>query len=185
MRAWVEMPASTSAGPVPVLVDVDDYFAIGKRRLSLASHGYAQITPYGTGQSALLHRWLLGLVKGDGLIGDHKNGDKRDYRRNNLRTVDPSGSSQNVAGRGKSRFRGVHPNAHGGWHAMVKFRGQIHRLGTFDSEIDAARVAEAKRRDLLPHYIPRDEDLRAIYGEQMRQVGPLPVARARIRRQAA
>lgn len=163
MRAWVELPASTPTGPVGILVDVDDYFAIGKRRLSLASHGYAQITPYGTGVSALLHRWLLGLAKGDGLIGDHINGDKRDYRRSNLRAVDPSGSSQNVSGRGKSGFRGVHPSRRGKWVAIVKFRKITYHLGTFANEIDAARAAHEKRTELMPHYAPRAAELAELY----------------------
>lgn len=163
MRAWVEVPAKTPDGPVPILVDVDDYLAINGRGISLASHGYAQITPYGAGRCELLHRWILGLRKGDGLIGDHINGDPRDYRRSNLRIVDPSGSSQNVSGRGKSRFRGVHPDRHGKWSAKVKFRGLIYNLGTFANELDAARVAHEKRLELMPHYVPRAADVAELY----------------------
>jgi len=155
MRAWVEIDASTKAGPIPILVDVDDYFRLGGRDVSIGSHGYAQIADQGLMQ--LLHRWLLGLRTGDGLIGDHQNGDVRDYRRANLRIVDPSGSSQNVAGRGKSRYRGVHPTRSGRWAARVKFRGENYILGTFDREDEAAAAADAKRRELMPFYVPPKE----------------------------
>ena len=153
MRAWVEVDASTKAGPTPVLVDVDDYFLLASRGVSIGSHGYAQIADGGS--MHLLHRWLLGLRVGDGRIGDHRNGDRADNRRGNLRVVTASGSSQNVAGRGRSPFRGVYPMPSGRWQAKVKFQGQRFYLGTFDDERAAAAAADAKRRELMPCYVPR------------------------------
>lgn len=155
MDAWVEVPASTKDGPVPVLLSVDDYLRLGARRLSIGSHGYAQL--FDQGRVQVVHRWVLGLRVGDRMIGDHRNGNRTDNRRSNLRVVNPSGSSQNVAGRGKSRHRGVYPLRSGRWQAKVKFRGVYHRLGTFASEEAAARVADVKRRELMPFYVPPEE----------------------------
>lgn len=103
----------------------------------------------------LVHRWVLGLQHGDRRIGDHINGNKLDNRRSNLRIVDASGSSQNVSGRGRSRFRGVYPQRSGRWQARVKFQGETHYLGTYATEEEAAVVAEAKRHELMPFYVPR------------------------------
>lgn len=138
---------------VPVLLDAEDAERLGGRRLSIGSHGYAQM--WETKKVTLVHRWVLGLCKGDRRIGDHINGNKLDNRRSNLRIVDASGSSQNVSGRGRSRFRGVYPSRNGRWNAKVKFQGRYHCLGTFDTEEEAAAVADAKRRELMPFYVRR------------------------------
>jgi hypothetical protein len=138
---------------VPVLLDPEDIERLGGRKLSVGSHGYAQMWERKT--VTLVHRWVLGLEHGDRRIGDHINGNRLDDRRSNLRIVDASGSSQNVSGRGRSRFRGVYPTRQGRWQAKVKFQGRYHCLGTFDTEEEAAAVADAKRRELMPFYVGR------------------------------
>ncbi|WP_375733314.1 HNH endonuclease [Polymorphospora lycopeni] len=138
-----------------MLLDADDYLRLGARRLSVGSHGYAQM--FDQKRMQVVHRWVLGLKAGDRMIGDHRNGNRLDNRRSNLRVVNPSGSSQNVAGRGKSRFRGVHPTPYGRWTARVKFRGKNYILGTFATEEAAAKAADTKRRELMPFYVPPEE----------------------------
>lgn len=136
---------------VPVRIDDEDAARLGKLTVSLGGHGYAQM--FWDGRVQLLHRWILGLTRGDGLIGDHVNGDRLDNRRSNLRAVTPSMSSQNVGGRGRSKYRGVHPTRSGRWSVQVKFQGQTHYLGTYGTEEEAAAVADAKRRELMPSYV--------------------------------
>lgn len=138
---------------VPILMDAEDVELLGSRKLSIGSHGYAQMWDQKT--VTLVHRWVLGLQRGDRRIGDHINGNKLDNRRSNLRIVDASGSSQNVSGRGRSRFRGVYPTRSGRWQARVKFQGMVHYLGNYATEEEAAAVAEAKRRELMPFYVSR------------------------------
>jgi hypothetical protein len=138
---------------VAVLLDAEDIELLGSRRLSIGSHGYAQMWERKT--VTLVHRWVLGLASGDRRIGDHINGNNLDNRRSNLRIVDASGSSQNVSGRGRSRFRGVYLTRQGRWQAKVKFQGRLYCLGVFDTEEEAAVVADAKRRELMPYYVPR------------------------------
>lgn len=123
-------------------------------RLSIGSHGYAQLTGVVSGSTVLLHRWLLGLERGDGLIGDHINGNRLDCRRENLRAVTPGESSANVAGRAGSGFRGVYP-CRGRWQARCKKNGKIHNLGTFDTPEEAASVSQAFREIYLPGYVDR------------------------------
>lgn len=158
MRAWVEVEASVKDGLTPVLIDTDDYLRyrrFGAKSLSVGSHGYAQM--WDRRNCILLHRWILNLSPGDGMIGDHRNGNRLDNRRSNLRVVNPSGSSQNVAGRGKSKHRGVYATRSGRWEAKVKFRGKVYRLGLFATEEEAAEAADTKRRELMPFYVPPDQ----------------------------
>lgn len=153
MANCIEVPAKRGPEYVTVLMDQSDYEALEGRKISIGSHGYGQIWVGLPSRVQVLHRWILGLTKGDGLIGDHINRNRLDNRRVNLRVVDPSGSSQNVSGRGKSRFRGVHPTRAGRWVARVKYQHKNYIVGTFDSEEDAAKAAEAKRREVLPFYV--------------------------------
>lgn len=172
MRSWVEMDAKARDRFVTIKLDVDDYIRLDGKSLSLGSHKYAQTFQDGVNQ--LLHRWILGLRTGDRRIGDHRNGDPNDYRRSNLRIVTPSGSSQNVAGRGKSKFRGVHPVRSGRWTARVKFQGRVTHIGTYTCELDAARAADIRRRQVMPEYVPRAADMATLYGPAMEPTGPSP-----------
>lgn len=140
---------------VPVLLDAEDVVRLRGRRLSIGSHGYAQMWASESGRHIeVLHRWVMGAVKGDGNIIDHINGVRTDNRRANLRIVDASGSSQNVRGRGRSPYRGVYL-VKGRWSARVKFQGQVYYLGSYDTQEEAAAVAEAKRIELMPSYVTR------------------------------
>jgi hypothetical protein len=150
----IEALAKSGDGYAVVLMDRPDHDALQGRRLSIGSHGYAQMWVGGPSGVQVLHRWILGLTKGDGCIGDHINRNKLDNRRANLRAVTPSESSQNVSGRGSSRFRGVHPERSGRWSARVKFQGRHYLLGTFDTEEEAAAAADSKRCELMPAYVP-------------------------------
>ena len=134
------------------VMDAEDAERLGDRRLSLGSHGYPQM--FWDGEVMLVHRWILGLKVRDKCFGDHINREPFDNRRINLRVVSASGSSQNVSGRGKSPYRGVHPVPSGRFMARVKFRGRHYILGTFDTELEAANAADLKRRELMPQYVP-------------------------------
>jgi hypothetical protein len=39
----------------------------------------------------------------------------------------------------------------------VKFKGKNYFLGTYDTQEEAADVADLKRRELMPHYVARQE----------------------------
>ena len=101
--------------------------------------GYVAFTR-GSGQKAkryYLHRLLM--ASNTRLLVDHKNGDRLDNRRGNLRLAT---SSQNGANVGKlntntSGFKGVVP--HGDrFRAYIHLRGKTKYLGTFDDVRGAA-----------------------------------------------
>lgn len=112
------------------------------------------------GQKELMHRALLELVKGDGLQGDHKDGNRLNNRRSNLRVVSLAENMQNKAAkRGTtSRYRGVMQRANkpGRWYAVVKVAGQGQKwLGHYATEAEAAAVAAAYRAEHMPYAVER------------------------------
>lgn len=138
---------------VEFFLDPDDEVRFQGRQWSLGSHGYVQT--WENNRHALLHRVILGLVPGDGLIGDHEDGDPMNNRRANLRAVDASRSSANVSARGSSGYRGVYPNRGGTWMARGKVKGELHFLGSYATVEEAAEVAHRWRVLNLPGYIDR------------------------------
>jgi hypothetical protein len=117
--------------------------------LSLGSHGYAQIWD---SYVALVHRWVMGAVRGDGQIVDHVNRQKLDNRKTNLRFVTAAESSANVSSHASSGYRGVYRNRDK-WAAAVKCGGIKVNLGTYPDKEIAAQVAHEWRLANLPGYV--------------------------------
>lgn len=131
------------------LVDDVDRFQAG-HRWSLHTGGYAFRREHG--RSIYLHREILGLRPGDGLVADHVNRDRLDCRRLNLRVVTPAGNAQNVPGR--SPLRGVCAED-GLFYAKVSLNGVQRRVGGRHLDpLPAARAAEAYRRQHMPCAVP-------------------------------
>ena len=145
MHAYLEVPASHPDGFKTVLMDIDDYERLSPRRLSIGSHGYAQMW---TGVTvALLHRWLMDVPGGTGyrMIVDHINRDPLDCRRSNLRLVTPSQSNLNRATPVREMPLGVYRVRSGRYRAALKRNRVITGLGTFDTPEQAAAAVEAAR----------------------------------------
>lgn len=93
-----------------------------------------------------LHRFIMGVIGSDKEV-DHRNGNRLDNRRKNLRICTRSQNSRNQRKRFKkctSRFKGVtwHREARK-WQTMICFRRKRMYLGMFSSEISAARTYDA------------------------------------------
>jgi len=96
-----------------------------------------------------MHRVILGLTPGDGVWGDHRNGDTLDYRRSNLRVATPSQNNMNrrTGPANTSGLKGV------GWHsiaakwrARIKLNRQEIHLGLFHTPEEAhAAYCEAAK----------------------------------------
>lgn len=149
----VRVPAKAGELLLSVLLDVEDAEQLGDRRLSIGSHGYAQIVD--AGMVILVHRWVMGAERRDGKIVDHVNGRPLDCRKANLRFVTAAESSANVKVRAASGFRGVYP-MRDKWQARVKKSGRFHHLGTYDTPEEAALIAHQWRLENLRGYTGRD-----------------------------
>lgn len=97
-------------------------------------------------ETVYLHRFLLNihLFNGRSLVGDHINGDSLDNRIDNLRICSSQENGQNKKGRrgGSSRYKGVVKMKDRGekWQAYIRTGGRKKHIGTFDSELDAAKA---------------------------------------------
>jgi hypothetical protein len=137
------------------MVDALDHAEVAHHRWHL-SNGYVRrlVTISRKRQyPVLLHRGLLGLRRNDGQEVDHRNGDKLDCRRRNLRLAPDKLNTQNRAPNrnARSRFRGVAWRRDvGQWTAQVTIRGRRHYLGRFDSEEAAAEASAAFRAEHMP-----------------------------------
>jgi len=148
-RGSVEPPAVQGARWIPVtqnkwaLVDADMYDAVIARKWSLMTGGYANNRLNHV--SIRLHHFVLGHPPA-GMQVDHINRNALDNRRCNLRLATPSQNCQNKPpGMGRTR-KGIRKGRFG-WIARVRTKAGRIYLGTFKTEIEAARAYnEAAKR---------------------------------------
>lgn len=133
-------------------VDEQDYERVAARHWSLAGRGYARSAgkhPDGRFRSIYLHRFVMG--EPEGMQVDHRNGDKLDCRRSNLRVVT---NSQNHAGYsskppGRSGERGVVLDLRRGtYEARVQRQGVVHRKSGFATVEEAVAWRDRKGREI-------------------------------------
>lgn len=135
------------------LIDDSDAELVLSRRWHLDSQGYPSCRGRG-GKGGRLHELLLGRAP-RGLVTDHRNGDKLDNRRENLRRVTQAVNCQNLAARSARGYRGVYlDRARGTWYVQVKSGGVKFCGGSGFASPDEAAVAAAALRDRL---FPQDE----------------------------
>jgi hypothetical protein len=132
------------------LVDEVDYVKLRNWRWSLGSHGYAKRNVrLGSKQIAvLLHREIMDAPAE--LEVDHKDGDRLNNLRSNLRLVTHAQNQQNrnPHERNTSGYRGVYWRA-GKWQAYGSLEGKSYYLGRYDDINKAASVAAEWREQNL------------------------------------
>lgn len=135
------------------LVSEEDYERVSALKWSLAGRGYARAAgSRRRGEkfpTIYMHRLVMDAA--DGMQVDHRNGDKLDNRRENLREVT---NSQNHAGfsskpPGESGERGVYlDKRRGTYQARVTCQGTEHQKSGFKTVEDAVAWRNAKGREL-------------------------------------
>ncbi len=120
-----------------ILFDDEDWILVKGYVIHIDSKGYGATTH--NGKTTRLHRLLMSPQKGE--IVDHKNQNKLDNRRNNLRITTRNGNARNSKFRSHntSGFRGVHfCKQTGRWRAEIRINGKGLKLGRYDRAIEAA-----------------------------------------------
>ncbi|MFD3999920.1 HNH endonuclease [Streptomyces rubiginosohelvolus] len=142
---WMEVPALKSGVQVAVLMDSEDFAALNGRRISIGSHGYAQV--WERPRLLLLHKWIMGVPVGTrySVIVDHINRNKLDCRRSNLRLVTPTQSNLNRVIAARELPVGVNRSRSGRFDASITRRRVKHYLGVFDTPEQAAAAVSAAR----------------------------------------
>jgi hypothetical protein len=87
----------------------------------------------------------LGIVLTRWQLSDHRNFDKMDCTRRNIRLLTPVESSQH---RQFTKTRGTTLHKCGRWQATAGYNGKNIYLGLFKKRSDAIRVARQKRKEL-------------------------------------
>lgn len=123
------------------LVDKDDFERVNQYRWRW-SHGYASASINGRG--IFMHHFVFRKPSVVGNVIDHKNNDRLDNRKENLREVTRAENSHNVPKRsGTSQYKGVSLyTAHTYGENIQKYSASYsaRHLGLFDDEESAARA---------------------------------------------
>jgi hypothetical protein len=119
------------------LVDDEDYEALACFKWYLQNDGYAarnEKQEDGTRRTVLMHRVIAGAKPGDGMHVDHRDVDKLNNRRGNLRSCLRAENLKNYPRRADntSGFKGVTRRG-GKWLARIGFEGHYMRLGIFET----------------------------------------------------
>lgn len=153
-----------------VIVDEEAYDFLNQFKWYLDSGGYAV-----RGYSIIKKEkgWIQGRIRMHNLLKplpttysrkilvDHINRDKLDNREVNLRYLSSEMSSRNVTPHGTSKFIGVHKNHGGRWIASASVKKKTKYLGSFNTEIGAA-----KARDEFIRVLHDDDSLLNIVDNQ-------------------
>ena len=134
----------------PFYFDLEDYNLIKKYIWYIGKDGYVVThnpnkNMEGEHKLIRMHRFVLGITD-DNLQVDHKDRVRNNNRKENLRIVTPQ---QNMMNCGKqtdsiySKYKGVcyHKNAKK-WVSYIRINGKRTHLGTFDTELEAAKAYE-------------------------------------------
>jgi hypothetical protein len=136
------------------LLDDSDLEVHGQFVWHITTDGYAarNVKARNGRRTVLLHRAVMGVPYGDARQVDHKNRDRLDNRRGNLRIADFALNARNCGSRkgAASPWRGVQAHSSGRWQATVRLAGKLHYLGLYKNELDAAAAALAFRREHMP-----------------------------------
>ena len=133
------------------LVDDEDFEHLNRWKWCFAN-GYA-VRDGGKQMTILMHRVVNNTP--DGLETDHRNQDRLDNRKANLRNAT---NSQNQMNRAKSsgcssRYKGVYWNKRDSkWMARIKINGKLTHLGYFICEIVAAAKYNEEAKKLFGEF---------------------------------
>lgn len=128
------------------LVDIADLPRVQEIAWTLDPRGYVVGRPAGSKTSVTMHRWL----EPDFAMVDHRNRDRQDNRRENLRECTQAENSRNtaLAANNTSGAKGVTPTPSGAWRARIWVdRTEIH-IGTYPTREAAQQAYDAKATEL-------------------------------------
>jgi hypothetical protein len=143
-ETYCEMIIKSKGSEVKVLFDKCDYDIVNSRTWTMSSNGYPM-----SGsrlERTTLHRFLMKTPKD--MDTDHKDGDKLNNRRSNLRVCTTAQNTYNSRKKGRGLYKGVHKTRNGTYYAKIKKR----HLGTFSTPERAALAYNRKAKELFGEF---------------------------------
>lgn len=128
-----------SNSPEFAIVDDDIYEKVKGKSWTLQSSGY--VRTFSGKRVIYLHRLVMSAKAGQEI--DHKDRNKLDCRRKNLRfaTRSQQGKNRGPKKNGTSRYKGVNWDAsRKKWLVRININGKDKNLGRFSDEVEAAKV---------------------------------------------
>lgn len=151
------------------LVDAEDYERLSEYSWCYDVNGYAyrrKTTGYYESELISMHHEILEDIP-TGMVVDHKNRNKLDNRKTNLRVTTQSNNSANSPPRkGTSKYKGVHwSKEYKRWVAKIEKEGKYYHLGLFDCEENAAISYNQKAKELYGEYAYLNKTTRSYIDE--------------------
>ena len=143
------------------LVDDEDYERVNSHKWYAGRDGrtfYAhRNTPIKDGKqiTCIMHRFILGLGKGDGKYVDHIDHDGLNNQKSNIRIVTHSQNHMNRISlkNTSSKYKGVCWNKRAKcWHSQIRINSKFIYLGIFEDEKEAAKAYNRKAIELFGEY---------------------------------
>ena len=133
---------TTAKGGV-ILADASDYELLAPYSWCVSAQGYA-VARIG-GKVVKMNRHLLGLRVGDGRIVDHRNRDRLDNRRRNLRICSIKENHRNVSTSKNNKVGqlGVRMTKGGRYNVRIVADGVEHHIGNYETLEDAVQARNA------------------------------------------
>lgn len=136
-----------------ILFDHEDIDVAQACHWTLDDGGYCSGSPNGV--RTRFHRAVLGKYENiQGFLVDHKNGDRDDCRKSNLRRVTYAQNSQNSQAepRGNYLHKGVYHTKSGKWCVQIRHDGIVYNLGTYADFDEACRVRDEEELKRFGEY---------------------------------
>ncbi len=126
-------------------IDKEDFDKVSKYSWHFNKNGYAirNVRSEGRNGGEYMHRFIMGLKRGDKRYVDHANGDGLDNRKNNLRICTKTQNQQNQKPRHTkvSKYKGVgFYKRDQKWRARIIVNKKDMELGKFGTEKEAAKA---------------------------------------------
>lgn len=138
------------------IVDDEDFEELSKHRWYFNRRYAIRNIALGGGKHAPFYMQAAIMGKREGLEIDHRNGDKLDNRRENLRHVTRSQNLQNQRPDRKgtsSQYKGVcWDKARKKWIVEIRIGGKANNLGRYESEYNAAMAYNEAAARLFGEY---------------------------------
>lgn len=133
------------------IVDDEDYVWLKKFNWRLSPSGYARLN---IRYSIYLHRFIFGCnIKYCGMVVDHVNGNKLDNRKSNLRFGSHQKNMFNRKANQGRKYKGVYyVIKQRKWRACIAKNGKQRHLGSFTTELKAAREYNRAAIKLFGNY---------------------------------